>query len=208
MFKSVWHLLSDVPGWSEPPLKLRIRRLIPILLPVGLILVLLGWSFFVRQPQINRIRISNSPLITLNDDINQLSIECSDQQAGELVVDAGKASQMLLPSMEAAPEYLQDLRKTVNQYGWLATFKNYEPVAAPADETTSIVYVPAAGKMIPAKANRKPFPSLLELLAQLSASTNRIDLTRLAIDVDEKTEPTVEVNFLIASHPTNEKAAQ
>ncbi len=208
MFRSVWHLLSDVPGWSEPPLKLRIRRLIPIILPVGLILALLGWSFLVRQPQIKRIRISNSPLVTLNDDINQLSIECSNQQAGELVVEAGKASQMLLPSIEAAPEYLQDLRKTVNQYGWVASFKDYEPVSTPADETTSIVFVPAAGKMIPAEGNLKPFPSLLELLTQFSSSTSRIDLTRLAIDVDEKTKPTVELNFLIASHPTDEKAAQ
>jgi hypothetical protein len=115
---------------------------------------------------------------------------------------------MLLPSMEAAPDFLQDLRKTVNQYGWVATFKNYEPVPLPADETTTIVFVPAAGKMIPVQGNRKPFPSLLELLAQFSTSTSRIDLTRLAIDVNEKTEPTVELNFLIASHPTDEKAAQ
>ncbi|RKX35565.1 MAG: hypothetical protein DRP71_03260 [Verrucomicrobia bacterium] len=197
-----------MPGWSEPPLKLRIRRLIPIMLPIGLILALLGWSFLVRQPQINRVRISYSPLVALNDDINQLNIECSDQRAGELVIEAGEASRMILPSIEAAPEYLQDLRKTVNRYGWLATFKSYEPVSGPTDEETPITFVPAAGKMIPTRENRKPFPSLLELLTHFTASANRIDLTRLAIGVDEKTGPTVEMNFQIASHRTDEKTAQ
>jgi len=208
IFRSIWHILSDVPGWSEPPLKLRIRRLIPIALPIGLVLLMLGWSHLVRRPQVERIRAGYAPLVALDADIRRLRIECSDQQAEDLATEAEKASRMILPSAEAAPAFLRDLRHTVKGYGWVATFKDYEPVPQSTDPKEPILFVPAAGKMKPANGNRKPFPSLLKLLSHFTESINRIDLTRLAIRVDEKTGPTVEMNFRIASRPTDEKAAQ
>jgi len=208
IFKDAWHLLSDVPGWTEPPLNLRIRRLIPIILPVCLILLLLGWSRLVRQTQIDAEYASYAPLVTLENDVNQLRIAYSKQRTEELAARATEASQTLLPSTEAAPEYLQGLRKTVTQYGWVATFKDYEPVSGSSDQENLIRFVPAAGKMIPAPENREPFASLLELLAHLTTSSQRTDLTRLAVHVDDKKRPTVEMNFQIASHPNHEKAPQ
>jgi len=205
--RSIWHLFTDVPGWSEPPLKLRIRRLIPIILPISASLLLFGWMTAVRAPQMNGVREEFAHLIALEEEIEQLGIACSDDQAEELARQAEKASEAILPSPDATEDYLQTIRIAAARHQWVGVFKDYQPADTTIDDQ-SIIFVPARGRMMPERSNQDPFASLLSILAEFSTSPFRIDLTRLSIRVDENTGPVAEVNFRIASHRSHEKAPQ
>ena len=208
LFRSTWHLLTDVPGWSEPPLKLRLRRLIPILLPFSASLLLVGWSALVHRPQIDRTRANFAPLISLEQDIQQLRMTCSDEEAQSLASRTNEAAALMLPSPEAAPGLLEEIRETVSRHQWVGAFKDYQPVATGDPQDQRILFVPAAGKMMPERRNTRPFVTLLELLTEFSSMKLRTDLTRLSIRVDEQSGPVVEINFQIASLPFHEEAPQ
>ncbi|MEZ5276756.1 MAG: hypothetical protein R3F07_10290 [Opitutaceae bacterium] len=208
LFRSAWHLLTDVPGWSEPPLKLRLRRLVPILLPFSASLLLVGWSILVHRPQIERTRANFAPLIALEQDTRQLREVCSDEEAMNLAEGAREAAALMLPSPEAAPGQLEEIRETVSRHQWVGVFKDYQPVTTGNPQDRGILFVPAAGKMMPERRNTRPFVTLLEFLTEFTSMKLRTDLTRLAIRVDEQSGPVVELNFRMASLPPHEEASQ
>lgn len=198
--RSAWHLLTDVPGWADPPLQLRLRRLVPIIVPVVASVLLFGWLTFVRQPQMDRTSQGYAHLVELEDQIDQLRIACSDEHAEELARQAEKASGFLLPSPDDACETLRMIRAAAVRHHWVGAFKDYQPGTASNPDQDRILFVPAAGKMKPERNNTQPFASLLALLTEITASDFRIDMTRLSIRVDEASGPMAEVNFRIASH--------
>lgn len=206
--RSTWHLLTDVPGWADPPLPLRLRRLVPIIVPVVASALLFGWLTFVRQPQMDQTREGYAHLVDLEDQIDQLRIACSDEHAEELARQAETASGLLLPSPEAAGDILRTIREAAAHHHWVGAFKDYQPGTDSNPNQDRILFVPAAGKMKPERNNKHPFASLLALLAEFTASDFRIDMTRLSIRVDEASGPMAEVNFRIASHRSHEKAPQ
>lgn len=205
---SAWHLLTDVPGWADPPLQLRLRRLVPIIVPIMASALLFGWLTILRQPQMDEAQAGYAHLVDLEDQIDQLRITCSDEHAVELARQAEAASRLLLPAPEAARDFLGTIREAAARHQWVGAFKDYQPGADSNPDQDRILFVPAAGKMKPERGNTKPFASLLALLAEISASDFRIDMTRLSIRVDEATGPVAEVNFRIASHHSHEKAPQ
>lgn len=207
-FHSAWHLLTDVPGWADPPLRLRLRRLIPIIVPVVASILLFGWLTFLRQPEIDRVRTGYTHLVDLEGEIEQLRIACSDEQATELARQAKTAATFLLSSPEAAGDTLKTIRETAARHQWVGVFKDYQPGTGLQPEEDPILFVPAVGKMKPERGNSRPFASLLALLAEFSGSGLRIDLTRLSVRVDEANGSMAEVNFRIASHHSHEKAPQ
>jgi hypothetical protein len=205
---ATWHLLTDVPGWADPSLKLRLRRLVPIIVPVVASAVLFGWLTFVRQPQMDRTRDDYAYLIEIEEEIDQLRIACSEDQAEELAGQAETASGFLLPEPEAAESALDTIRDTASRHQWVGAFKDYQPASDALQDDDAILFIPAMGRMKPERGNRKPFASLLALLAELNAIDLRMDLTRLSVRVDEANGTVADINFRIASHHSHEKAPQ
>lgn len=208
ILNSAWHLLTDVPGWADPPIQLRMRRLVPIIVPVVASILLFGWLTFVRQPQMDRTREGYAYLVELEEEIDQLRIAYSDDQAEGLTRQADTAAGFLLPSPEAAEETLRTIRDAAARHQWVGAFKDYQPAADSLREDGPILFIPAMGRMKPARGNQKQFATLLALLAEFNAIDLRMDLTRLSVRVDEVTGPVADINFRIASHHSHEKAPQ
>jgi len=55
-FVNMWRVLSEVPGWPDAPVGIRLRRAAPILVAVVGMIVLVGWKYGWREPDKQVIR--------------------------------------------------------------------------------------------------------------------------------------------------------
>lgn len=188
-----WHVLTEVPGWPDAPRRLRLRRLLPAAVPVAAIVVIFLVNLLWLGPRIQSERTSFQPLLALEQEVANLQLAGSDQQAGEAAARAAEASQMLLPQPRQLVPLLDELGRTARSRGWDATFQALPtPTNAPPPEAL-LTYVTARGRLAPSAANAQPFASLLVLLEQFSPPNRSIDLTRLTLRADEQGRLSAEV---------------
>ena len=206
--RSVWLLLTEVPGWSDAPLAVRLRRTVPIVLPSAGIAAVLTWNFAWQAPQIRAQRDSHAPLLALEAEIESLQLDSSEQQAVELAAQAEEASRLLLSSPTELAPLLGALKKEATDRGWDASFHPGEPVTETTGTVARISYQPVRVKLTRTAGPTESYVSLLALLERFSTSGKRIDLMRLAIRADENRWQSVEANLRLACLPLHEKTSQ
>ncbi len=208
-FVILWRVLSEVPGWPDAPVLVRLRRVAPILVAILGMLALGVWKYGWHDPQIRAMRASHAPLLTLEEEVAALRLACSDQQAQEIATRAQQADTALVADPDDVAAVLRKLRERLLALGWDATFQAYDAVSADtgAAATPGIVFAAARAELVPVKDNTAPFKSLLGVFDQISATNERIDLTRLGVRADESGKLAVELNLRVACRVPHEEAS-
>ncbi len=206
--RSTWLVLTEVPGWSDAPLAVRLRRTVPVVVPCAGIALLLTWTFAWHVPHVRALRDAHAPLLALEAEIEALQLACSEQQTVELSAQADQASHLLLQTPQELAPLLRALKKEASDRGWEASFHPGELSTEAADTDTPIAYQPVRVKLTPAAGHAEVYASLLTLLERFSAAGKRIDLMRLAIRADENRWQSVEANLRLAYRVTHEKTPQ
>jgi len=196
--RNVWLLLTEVPGWADAPVGVRLQRTLPILLPCVGIAAILTWSLGWHAPQIRAERESHAPQIALEAEIQSLQLAYSEQQTVELADQAEQASHLLLPAPSDLTPFLRSLKKEAADRGWEISFHPGEPLTEGPGTTALVTYQPVRVKLAPVAGHAEVYASLLSLLERFSTSGRRIDLMRLAIRADENRWQTVEANLRLA----------
>ena len=207
-FSTGWQVLTEVPGWPDAPRSVRFRRALPFILPCVAILLLTGWNYAVRNPQMVAQRAAHGPLLALKDEIDALRLDCSDRQALEVAARAAGVSRMILDGPQQLGPILQLLKKEAADRHWEANFQAGEVADGALPAGAQLIFLPARAKLAPPAGQPGSVAGLLALLEQYSAAEKRIDLTRLAIRADEQGRYAVEVNLRLACFVPNEKTAQ
>ena len=203
-----WLLFTEVPGWPDAPRQMRWRRGFPILIPCAAMLLLAVWNATIRDPHIRAERAVHQPLLALEDEIEALRVNCSEQQAGELAGRSAGAARLLLGGPAELGPLLRNLKKEALDRNWAAGFQAGDASdETPADDV-QVLFLPVRGKLTSAAGNPGSFPALIALLEQFSSAEKRIDLTRLTIRADEQGRFAVELNLRLACLRTHEKTAQ
>jgi len=188
-----WLVLTEVPGWPDAPRRLRLRRLLPAVLPVIAMLLLFLWSQLWTQPRIHAKRQTYQPLLALEQQVAELQLAGTDTAATETAERAAEAARMLLQNPKQLVSVLDELAKAARTHDWEATFQTQPVPPAPQASEAPMYFINARGKLVPTAGNTQPFASLLVFLEQLSPQNRSIDLTRLTIRADEQGRQTVEV---------------
>lgn len=206
-FVRIWLVLSEVPGWPDAPVPVRLRRVSPILVALAASLALVGWSLGWRDPEIARIRSSHAYLLGLEQEVATLRLEYSDQQATTMAERAQQAKTALLASPDDVAALLRTVREKIRALGWDATFQAYDSVTADEDVVAGVRFSAARATLVPVEGNPAPFKTLLGVFDQFSAVPERIDLTRLGIRADEAGTFEVELNLRVACRAAHEEAS-
>lgn len=188
-----WHILTEVPGWPDAPRALRLRRLLPVVVPVAAMLLLILWAYVWYQPRIHAERTTYQPLLALEQEVATLQLASTDTHAGEVAARAVEVSQLLLPDSKQLLPVLNEFAQIARANNWDAVFHPLPVPTAPPAPGAILFFATARGKLVPAAANAQPFASLLVLLEQFSPPNRSIDLTRLSIRADEQGKQTAEV---------------
>lgn len=203
-----WRVLSEIPGWPDAPLSARLRRIIPIAFPCVIALGLAGWSYGIREQQMTAMRVSQANLLALEAEVAELRMSWSEQTAGELAATAEHAAARLVHSSDEARESLQRLKTEIAAAGWEAAFQVYDPMSE-ADQVQELIqFTPAVARLESLPKTDAPFRGLLSVLEAFATFDKRIDVTRLAVRVDDRQRPKVELNLRIAAAFSDEKPAQ
>ncbi|MFT3780831.1 MAG: hypothetical protein QM790_02375 [Nibricoccus sp.] len=201
----LWQILTDVPGWPDAPRKLRIKRLLPIALPVVVTLTILLWNLAWRAPQIRSVRTAHQPFIALEQEVADLRLTMSEQQATETAARAVAAGQVLLAQPNQLPSTLDRLRDLAPNFGWSAVFTPTTPPTPPSPAEAHMYFLPVKGKLSPSIENSQPFASLLAFLEKMTATDRWVDLTRLSLRADEQGKRSVELFLRIGCRVPDEK---
>lgn len=196
--RTSWRILTEVPGWPDAPVSMRLRRAMPVVLPCTAMVLLLDWTVLFQAPRVHEQQAALQPLLAVESEIATLKLACPEQQVKELVDRAAVASQLLLDSPGELPEFLDALKKDAADRGWDANFVPSDPAANAPAAGAVVGYLPVRGKLIPLPGNSNVFNSYMGLVEHFSATGKRIDLIRLAVRADEHRWRLVEMNFRLA----------
>src|SRR5688572_10850263 len=184
-FAGIWLVLSEVPGWPDAPVLVRLRRAAPILIALTGVLALAGWKYGWREPEMDAVRAVHSSAVAMEEEVAALGMSCSDQQAIEAAEQARLATESMLASEEDATVHLRQLREQIRALGWEAVFQAYDSSIANAEATEGVAFVSARGRLVPVAGSPAPFRALLGVFDQISGGNKRIDLIRLGVRADE-----------------------
>ncbi len=196
-----WNTLTEVPGWPDAPRKLRIRRLIPAVVPVVALASLFLWDQIHTLPQIRAERASFQPLLALEQEVDGLRLAGSDSAAAEAAAKAAEASGMLLASPKQLPLLLDEISTTARNRQWDAVFQVLPAAGDPRRQDDPLQFLVARGKLAPSPGNTQPFATLLALLDQVSPPNRVIDLTRLSVRADEQGRLSAEIMLRAGCRP-------
>jgi hypothetical protein len=206
--RNLWLVLTEVPGWSDAPLAVRLRRTVPVVVPCIAIAALLTWNLAWQAPQVRALSDAYAPLLALEAEIEALQLACSEQQTVELTAQAEQISRQLLQTPQELAPLLRSLKKEATDRGWDASFHPGELLVESPESGGNIAYQPVRVKLAPAAGHAEVYASLLALLERFSAPGKRIDLMRLAIRADENRWHSVEANLRFACRVPHEKSPQ
>ena len=192
-----WHIFTEVPGWPDAPRQLRLRRLIPVVIPVAAMLLLFLWNQIWTHPRIQSVRTAYQPLLALEQEVTDLQLGGTDAKATEAASRAAEAGHMLLSEPKQIVPALNDFTRTALAGGWEATFQALPTPAASHAADMPLYFITARGKLVPSAGNAQAFASLLVVLGQFSPPNRSVDLTRLAIRADEQGRQTAEVSLRV-----------
>jgi hypothetical protein len=202
----VWSVLTEVPGWPNAPWPHRLRRLLPVLLPVLVLLGLATWLYAFHLPERHREAATAAPLLALEAEVSSLALKISDSQAEALATAATTARARLVTDLDQRQRLLAALQQQALAAGWSVTFQAGDTPVILDSRHFGSISVRAVLK--PTPDNQRPLASLLTFLERLTQSPKRIDLIRLAIRADELGWHSVEAGLLLAVPNPNEKVAQ
>jgi hypothetical protein len=208
VFSGLGQVLTEVPGWPDAPRWMRVRRLLPVLLPCLGALGLFCWDAAFREPVRAAERAAHAHLFALESDMADLRLRWSEQQAGDLATRAEEARGLLLDGPAVAPPWLRAFGESLGAQGWEVSFQIYDAQTRESGAPAGPGFVPALVRLKPAAARPEPLRPILQLLEQFSSSGKRIDLTRLVIRADEPGRPSLEINLRVAFRSPDEKTAQ
>lgn len=201
-----WYVLTEVPGWPDAPVRVRLVRSLPILFPLFVTLCVVLWQVVYYAPSAEAEKQKLLPLITLDQEISALQVANSAQQIAELEERAEAAARLLLSNPKDLTPLLKELKAAAAKKGWDATFLTNEATDDPASaDEAAVVFLPVRGKFKAKTVNQERFSSFLAVLEHLSSHSKRIDLTRVTIRADESRWQTVEVNFRLLCSASNAK---
>ena len=208
-FVNLWQVLSEVPGWPDAPLGIRLRRAAPILVAVFGMVVLVGWKYGWREPDKQAIRDQHAAVVGLEEEVAALGMECSDQQAAEIAEQSRTALGTVLESRDDVTAQLRQLRDEIRALGWEPVFQAYDSTTSDADVATveGVGFASARARLVPVAGNPAPFSTLLGVFNHISAGSKRIDLIRLGVRADETGKLEVELNLRIACRAPHEKTS-
>ena len=204
--RTAWRVLTEVPGWPDAPVWMRMQRAMPVLIPCMALVLLLDWSLLFQKPEVRQQRLTLAPLISLEREVETLRLLGSDAQLVEYKDRAAQASALALASPASAGTLLQQWKVDATSHGWDATFVASEVEENEAAPGALFSFLPVRGKLLPRAANDDVFGSFVTLLEGLSAASQRIDLIRLVIRADEHRWQAVELNLQLIYPLKNEKA--
>lgn len=196
--RTSWRILTEVPGWADAPVSMRLRRAMPVVLPCTAMVLLLDWTVLYHGPRVREQQAVLQPLIDLESEIAMLRLSCPEQQIKELSDRAAMATQLLLDSPAQLPDFLRGLKTDAAARGWDANFIPSDPAANAPAPGAVVGYLPVRAKLVPLPGNSDVFNSYLGLMDHFSSSGKRIDLIRLAVRADEHRWHLVEINFRLA----------
>jgi len=151
--QAIWLILTEVPGWPDAPQRLRVRRLIPLVIPVAAMALLFLWNVAWHQPRIQATRTAHQPLLALEQEVANLRLLVSDLQATELSEHAAKSARILLPEPSQLTPLLETLTAKAHARGWEATFHQMTGSATPPAPDAQIYFVSVRGKYVTAAVN-------------------------------------------------------
>lgn len=204
-----WQALSEVPGWPDAPLTARLRRLLPLAVPVIASLAILAWTHLLREPHRQTVRAAQSELLSLEEEIVVLRQDCSEQLAAETVARAASARAQLLDSPAALTPRLEALAIQTRQLGWEMATQVYGVVEEDGASGLSLMaHVPGRVNLTPRPDNTDPFNSLITALDRLTGPAGLLEITRVSIRADVPGVALAEVNIRAACRPVHEEAPQ
>jgi len=203
-----WRVVSEVPGWPDAPLRARLRRIIPLALPCVLVLGMVGWNFGFREQQMKTLRAAHADLLGLEEEVAALRLNWSEQTAGDFASMAESAESRLVQSPEEARDSLRRIKSDIAAAGWQATFQVYDPIDESESTRNHFRFTPAVARLEPSPDTSAPFSSLLTVLEIFPSFNKRIDVTRLAVRVNDSRRPEVELNLRVATSLAHETLAQ
>lgn len=203
----LWQTATDVPGWPNAPILRRIRHSVPVVLPTAVVIALVVWIYAVQIPSINRARQHAADVIALDDEVAQLRMACSDQQAAEIDEKARQAQRRLVQGSDELNEVMAWLRTEAKNAGWVLNLTKAEVTPYPEDAPIFQLQGVRAD-LRPRPENTARLASLVSLMERMSTGRVRIDLTHTAIRVDEGGWHPVELGLRVARVLPHEKVAQ
>jgi hypothetical protein len=205
-FVNIWLVLSEVPGWPDAPLALRMRRNAPMLIPLIGVVALAGWKLGWISPEMEADQLGGAPLVALDEEVAALRLACSEQQAAEVAAQSRAAAATLIDSSVDVAIYLRQWREKIRASGWEATFQAYDAPVGPDAEAGGVVFATARATLLPVAGRPEAFSALLGIFDQISGADKRIDLTRLGVRADVPGKLEVELNLRLACRAVHEKA--
>ena len=181
---------------------MKIKALLPFLVPAACAAALLGWRWTVFAPQVRSEREARRPLQDLERETARLRGEISERQAAEMNRQAGALAAALPQTPDTLAPALEGWRKRIAAERWEGAF-------APEPAEAGGGWAPVRLQLHPAAGNDRPWPSLLVILDEFSAPEAHMGLTRLAIRADEGGTYSAEASLRLAcAVPLRAKSAQ
>lgn len=201
-FASFWQAISEVPGWPDAPLRLRLRRMWPLVIPVVACAALAAWTWGMREPHRDEVRARHVGVLALEEEVAQLQQACSDQVAAELAAQADAARERLLGSPDDIQARLDLIVSRARSSGWKATAQVYGGSEVDAEAASrAVTYIPARLRLEPRAGNPNAFNALMALLRSIVADEARFEITLLAIRAEQPGVLVTEVNLRAACRP-------
>ena len=202
---SFWQAISEVPGWPDAPLGVRLRRLWPLVLPLAVCIVLASWIYLVREPHRAEVRADHAHLVALEDEVALLQQACSELLATELAERSTAAQERLLAGPADVQARLDTFAGRARATGWKVTAQVYGSVDMDtvAEETTpaAVMHVPARVRLEPRPGHADAFNSMFGLIRSLSGDAIGLDITALIIRADQPGVPVAEINLRASCRP-------
>jgi hypothetical protein len=181
---------------------LKIKLLLPLLVPAACAAALLGWRWTVFAPEVRSEREARRPLQDLEQETARLRGEISAREAADLGRRARELAAALPQTPETLAPALEGWRKRIAAARWEGAFSPGEPGQGAG-------WAPVRLQLRPGAENDRPWASLLVILDEFSAPEAHIGLTRLAVRADEGGTYSAEASLRLAcAIPLREKSAQ
>lgn len=198
-----WQAISEVPGWPDAPLPVRLRRMWPLVVPLLVCSALAIWVWGMREPWRADVRARHAAALSLEEELTQLQQACSEQQAEELGERAASAQARLLESPSVVESRLEGFVGRARATGWKVSAQVYgsTDTAEGGEAMRPLVHVPARLRLEPRPGNPDPFNSLMGLLRVLLADDARFEITALSLQSDQPGTLVAELNVRAACRP-------
>jgi Tfp pilus assembly protein PilO len=204
---SAWRLLTEVPGWPDAPPALRLRRSLPLLLPLLGVCALQGWEWRHAAPRLAAAYRDHEELLALERSVAGLRLAFSEEQVAALVEREGSLRRQLPRDVAEVKEILHGLEREAHGLGWQLAFR--VPSAVPHPEAgEALVELPVRCRLKPLAGNRDPFGSLLAVVERCARSPRRIGLMRMSISADEGKWQTVDLGLRFVLPVSHAQTAQ